>query len=240
MIKYKFLHETNSTNAFVQAEQKHWTKDGLYVVYSNFQTAGRGQQANKWESECAKNLLFSIFLRPENIPLSENFYISQLISVAIYRVLSQYGNAFSIKWPNDIYYRDKKIAGILIENTIKGALLGSSIIGVGLNVNQKHFSSYPPNPISLCNITGSNIRRKALLHAIIEKFQELYQLNDRSYVQSLYFEHLYRREGWHKYSAGPENFEARIADVLPDGQLVLEKRNGEQVQFYFKEVSFAR
>lgn len=240
MIKYKFLHETNSTNAFVQAEQKHWKKEGLYVVYSNFQTAGRGQTGNKWEAERGKNLMFSILLRPDNIAVSENFYVSQLISVALYRVLSQYGNAFSIKWPNDIYYRDYKIAGILIENTLKGNMLGSSIIGVGLNVNQKHFSTYPPNPISLCQITGRNIRRKALLHAIVEKFQELYSLNDRSYVQAMYFEHMYRREGWHKYNADNENFEARIVDVLPDGKLLLEKRNGEQAQFYFKEVSFER
>lgn len=240
MIKYTYVRETNSTNAFVQTEQKFWQKPYLYVVYTDFQTAGRGQTGNKWESERAKNLLFSILLRPENVAVSESFYISQLISVALFRVLSQYGDAFSIKWPNDIYYTDKKIAGILIENTIKGNMLGSSIVGVGLNVNQKHFSAYPLNPISLCNISSRSFPRKSLLKAIVEKFAELYQLNDRAYVQALYFEHLYRREGWHKYIAENETIEARIADILPDGQLLLEKRNGSFAQFYFKEVSFAR
>lgn len=238
MTKYKFIRETNSTNAYLQTLQKDLSKTEMHVVYTNFQTAGRGQMGNAWESERGKNLLFSLLFHPQHIALNECFYVSQLISVALLKVLSQHSNGFSIKWPNDIYYNDKKIAGILIENTIKGAFLGSTIIGVGLNVNQKTFSSYPHNPISLHHIVGHTVDRKTLMQQIVATFETLYNEDNSKNIRNIYFEHLYRANAWHRFSANNAIFEARIVNVETDGQLVVENLNGKKEHYYFKEISF--
>mgnify|MGYP003526946868 CR=1 FL=1 len=124
------------------------------VVSTSFQTKGRGQLTNVWEAEEGKNILCSILLRPTALPIKSQFLISQAISVAIVDVLNTFAEDFSIKWPNDIYYKEEKIAGILIENTLSSKGIDSCIIGLGLNVNQQSFKSDAPNPISLHNIIG--------------------------------------------------------------------------------------
>jgi BirA family biotin operon repressor/biotin-[acetyl-CoA-carboxylase] ligase len=214
------------------------------VIRTSFQTGGKGQGENKWESQKSKNLLFSILLRPEHIPVEEQFTLSQMISLAIIEVLISYTSKktepqkFKIKWPNDIYFEDKKLGGILIENSLMKGKMATSIIGIGLNINQQKFISDAPNPVSLSEIMGKPCRKVNMLNFIFEKLQEIYQQNDAAAIQRQYISHLYRFDEWHDYQAGEEIFRAKITGVMPDGKLMLELVSGEMRGYYFKEVGF--
>ena len=148
------INQCDSTNAYLQRLVAETDAPEGTVVSTSFQTNGRGQLSNMWEAEDGKNILCSILLRPTSLPIKSQFLISQAISVAIVDVLNSYLDGFFIKWPNDIYYKEDKIAGILIENTLSSAGISTCIIGLGLNVNQQTFRSDAPNPISLFNIIG--------------------------------------------------------------------------------------
>ena len=160
---------------------------------------------------------------------------------------------FSVKWPNDIYWKDYKIAGILIENTLQGNLILDSVVGVGLNVNQELFLSDAPNPMSLKNITGQDFDRNCLLEDIVKRFigyMEMVSDADtasdvdvssglgKESVERLYHSRLYRREGWHRFRDAAGCFEARIEGVRTNGLLLLETRSGEQRAYEFKQVQF--
>ena len=154
------------------------------VVVADNQTEGRGCGTNRWESERGQNLLFSLMIHPENLPANQQFQISMAISLAIIDALGQMVGDLSIKWPNDIYWRNGKLAGILIENTLKGNLIKDSIIGVGLNVNQRKFHSDAPNPVSLWQITGQETNREQLLKDILQRLDFKDGLKER-YMKSL-------------------------------------------------------
>jgi len=240
--KYKFVRETDSTNALMK--ELIWTMDlpEGYVVRTDFQTKGKGQGTNRWESAKGKNLLFSLLLRPVQIPVEEQFLVSQLVSLGIVDSLrslaSEQAKEFSIKWPNDIYWQNEKVAGILIENTWQGRKISSSVIGIGLNVNQKQFFSDAPNPVSLLHILGKKTNRKALLKAILEAI-EGYSLHlDKEIIRKNYHQSLFRKDGFHSYKAGNRIFDAEILEVANDGRLMLKEKTGEISGYYFKEVEF--
>ena len=140
-----YLPETDSTNSEIRRRLVECPDmRGGTVVAADFQTAGRGQKGNSWESQSGKNLLFSILLRPRRMAAAHSFILSQLVSLSIVEVLGRYIPDVSIKWPNDIYYRDRKLVGILIENDMQGVDVALSIVGIGVNVNQIHFWSSGP------------------------------------------------------------------------------------------------
>ena len=165
------LAETASTNSYAR---EFPLNSGVMLITTDYQTAGRGQRGNAWESAPEKNLLFSLAIKPNNISASQQFAICELISVALCDVLAKYCTDIRIKWPNDIYHRNHKLCGILIEHDLEGMHLSRTIIGVGLNVNQASFTSHAPNPISLFQILGHEVEREALLQEIIRHFTELY------------------------------------------------------------------
>lgn len=233
-----YIKQTQSTNQLLRELLRETDLPEGYVIRTDFQTAGKGQPGNSWESETGKNLLFSILLYPEHISLNEHFIVSQLVSLSIINALNEFAEGFCIKWPNDIYYFDKKIAGILIENSLQGTHIKSSVIGIGLNINQKAFVSNAPNPISLCCITGKRMARKPILNKICKNIQELYRLGNAELIRKMYFEKLYRNSGFYTYKDETGLFEAKIKSVQPDGKLELITRQGETRSFYFKEVSF--
>ena len=208
-----------------------------FVVYTDFQTAGKGQIGNSWESEADKNLLFSIVLYPQKIPMDQLFLISQLVSLVIKKTLDKYVNGISVKWPNDIYWNDMKIGGILIENSLQANKI-KTVVGIGLNVNQKVFVSDARNPVSLQQIVGKSFNRKLLLKRICQNILEMYNELNVVFIRSEYTNVLYRKVGFHSYKAGNEIFQAKIISVHPDGQLDLETTSGERKGFYFKEVQF--
>ena len=207
-----------------------------FVVYTDHQTAGRGQQGNSWESDSGKNLLFSLLFYPKHIPINEQFLISQVVSIGIKRVLDKYAENISIKWPNDIFWNDRKMVGILIENSLQGVFIKKSIVGIGLNVNQTDFDT--PNAVSLKQITGRNYERETILEQIRENILNVYLHWTAEQIRAEYLQMLYRKSNYFPYSAQNEIFEARITNILSDGHLELEDRTGKKRHFYFKEVQF--
>jgi BirA family transcriptional regulator, biotin operon repressor / biotin---[acetyl-CoA-carboxylase] ligase len=232
-----FVEQTQSTNTLLwEMLRKERLAEG-FVVYTDFQTAGKGQIGNSWESEAGENLLFSIVLYPQRIPMDQLFLISQLVSLGIKKALDKYVDGITVKWPNDIYWNDKKMVGILIENSLRANNV-RTVVGIGLNVNQKEFVSNAPNPVSLRQIVGKSINRRLLLKDICQNILELYnELNVES-IRSEYAKMLYRKDGFYSYKAGNEIFQAKIISVQHDGRLELETTTGEQKGFYFKEVQF--
>mgnify|MGYP002623542332 CR=1 FL=1 len=236
-MEWKIIHiaETDSTNRWLMANPCAEGKNlQPVVVWTDFQTAGRGQGSNSWESERAKNLLFSILYHPMDIPANRQFTISMAISMAIVDALEEQIGDVSIKWPNDIYWRNAKICGILIENRLQGQTIKDSIIGVGLNVNQRKFQSDAPNPISLWQIHGHETDREALLQAILERFT---YYNNKE-LKQLYVGKLYRRKGFHPYCDKDGAFMAEFKDVEDDGHLILSRDDGRLSRYAFKEVQF--
>jgi len=239
MKNLQYIKQTHSTNALLWEMIRESHQPEGTVVYTDFQTAGKGQIGNSWESEARKNLLFSMVLYPLQIPLDRLFLVSQLVSVAIKRSLDKYCDNITVKWPNDIYRNDKKLAGILIENSLQGNRVKAVVIGVGLNVNQVTFTSDAPNPVSLKQITGGKpINRKLLLREISHHINNLYNQLDEKKIRLEYAESLYRKVGFHAFADESGTFNARIIEVHPDGQLELETESGERKSFYFKEVQF--
>lgn len=236
------MRETDSTNALMK--ELIWTMDlpEGYVVRTDFQTKGKGQGTNRWESAKGKNLLFSLLLRPVQIPIEEQFLVSQFVSLGIIDSLRnlapEQAKGFSIKWPNDIYWYDKKIAGILIENTWQGRKIATSVIGTGLNVNQKQFNSNAPNPVSLLQIFGYKFNRKALLNVIFKAIEGYYLHLDKEVIRSNYHQSLFRKDGFYCYRTGNRIFDAEIMEVASDGRLILKEKTGEISGYYFKEVEF--
>ncbi len=245
-IKWHRSESIGSTNTYLR-ELGGGDPDYSYeVAVADFQTAGRGQKGNTWESEQGKNLLFSILAHPRKIAVREQFFISQAIALAVSdAVISvagpEYSNGFSVKWSNDIYWKDYKMAGILIENKIQGDCIADSVVGVGLDVNQEVFLSDAPNPISLKNITGKDHDRDSLLQDIVFRFiayMEMAGTDQMAAVDRMYRERMYRREGWHTFADASGRFEARIEGIRPDGCLMLETRKGEHRIYEFKQVQF--
>ena len=224
-----YIPETDSTNHWLR---EHGGKDDQLVL-TDYQSAGRGCGTNTWESERGKNLLFSMLIHPQGLKANAQFSISMAISIAIVKALQPLlgDDKLSIKWPNDIYWKDSKLGGILIENRLLGEFVRDSIIGVGLNVNQTQFLSDAPNPVSLCQITGHEHDREALLHNVAERFT----LDvDAEEYRAL----LYRRHGFHAYRDADSDFEAELITVEDDGHLLLRDRNDRQHRYAFKEVQF--
>ena len=236
-MKWKIIHiaETDSTNRWLREYESPTDAPGQpLVVWADYQTAGKGQGTNRWESERDKNLLFSILYHPLHIQANRQFTISMAISLAIVDALEQQIGDVCIKWPNDIYWRNAKIGGILIENRLLGQTIKDSVIGVGLNVNQRQFKSDAPNPISLWQIHGHETDRGALLDTILERFT---YYNNKELRQQ-YVSKLYRRKGFHPYCDQDGTFMAEFKDVEDDGHLILCREDGSLSRYAFKEVQF--
>ena len=257
------LDEVNSTNSYLAGYRPPRPTD-ITLVTAEYQTAGRGQTGNSWESERSQNLLFSLLLHPHSLPAAQMFVLSEAIALAIRGAIISFLNDKSVrnrpsaldvtvKWPNDIYVNDCKIGGILIENTLRGQYIDRCIIGCGVNINQATFHSDAPNPVSLRQLLGHDVERRFVLEAIIDNFNHHYsslQSTDSTHssdptraaaaIHSTYLATLYRRQGLHPYRlpSSPTPFFAEIADVQPSGHLILRDSSGTLHRFAFKEVSF--
>lgn len=238
------ISETNSTNNYLQSLCSKQKVEELTVVVADFQTSGRGQRGNSWESDSGKNLLFSIVIFPEFLEARRQFLISQIISLAIKEELDTYTTDISIKWPNDIYWKDKKICGMLIENDLTGTHISRSIAGIGININQEAFTSPAPNPVSLKQITGQSYSPEQILASIMRRIKDYYALlqTENESVNSLiadrYTGSLFRKDGFHRYTDANGKFLARLLRVEPDGRLILEDQIGTERTYLFKEVQY--
>ena len=202
------LDETDSTNRYISqlCNELQESVAELTTVTAEFQSAGKGQRGNTWEADKGKNLLFSFVLYPTFLEARRQFTLSQIVSLSIKEELDRWSDEITIKWPNDIYWRDKKICGILIENDLSGHFIGRSISGIGININQDEFHSDAPNPVSLKQITGQEHDRYEILSHILKRVQIYYnglQTEDGSTytaeIAARYARSLFRRRGFHPY-----------------------------------------
>lgn len=222
-----------------------------HVVVTGDQTAGRGQRGNFWESEPGKNLTFSIMLRPEAVEAAHQFRISEAVALGVVEVLRKWLHGavlpenVKVKWPNDIYVNDDKIAGILIENTLRGTRLDSAVAGIGLNVNQTIFTSSAPNPVSMAQLAGHDFPLTDLLADLRQAILDAVTIIDGKAEGAAALHRHFHSVMW-RYDGEPHRFalpdgsrfRAVIDRVDPSGLLLLTMPDGTTQSFAFKEVAF--
>lgn len=241
IFKIQWHEQLNSTNIFLKRELLENSFEEFYVVCAKSQVKGKGQGNNKWESEDYKNLTFSLLLKPTFIEIQDQFIISKAISLAIIDVLNRYKKGFCIKWPNDIYYKNSKIAGILIENSLIQNKIGTSIIGIGININQTKFISDAPNPISLAQITNNEFNINEILNEILISISQQYQrirYKEQANIDIEYFNALFQNNGIFNFKDKGGLFKASIKGISPYGHLILLTPDNEERSYAFKEVEF--
>lgn len=236
-----YTEETTSTNTFIKdiiAGEPE--TENLTLVYTGFQTAGRGQRGNTWESEKGKNLTFSVLIKPKGLPANEQFLISEISSLAVRDLLMRHCTDIRIKWPNDVYWKDKKICGMLIENSIDSSGLSYSISGIGININQEVFVSNAPNPISLKNITGKDY----VLQDMIAEFMDIIGkwfdklTADPAGIHREYLSSVFRMDIESSFRDKDGEFRGTIVDVEPHGLLVIRDTEGKTRKYGFKEIAY--
>lgn len=239
--KFIFREETGSTNIdaanLIQAKN---AAEGT-IIHAGFQSSGKGQKGNIWESERNKNLLFSIILYPTMISPAGQFIISMAISLGISDYLKTIINDVRIKWPNDIFAGNDKIAGILIENSIAGDSIVSTVAGIGLNINQSAFPGFTPNAISLRMLTGREYDLQdclSQLSACLDKRYKRLIAGENDEIRKEYISSLYRLNEWAQFRTAGSEFKGRIRTVNESGCLVVETGNGMIRDFAFREIEF--
>jgi BirA family biotin operon repressor/biotin-[acetyl-CoA-carboxylase] ligase len=238
-----YFEELTSTNSHASLMLKEGLSAQGCVIYTDYQTSGRGRAGNKWESERGKNLLISIILNPKIIPPEDQFFISMAISLGICDFAGNYLLGSKIKWPNDIYVNDDKIAGILIENSILGGTIESTIAGIGININQIEFPSSVPNPVSLSMLTGREYDRKVCLEELLACLDGRYEMLMSGKLEQLkkeYLSRLYWLNEWHFYRSEGKLFRGIVKGISAYGRLIIEDENVSPAEFDFKEVEYVR
>ena len=212
------------------------------VVWAECQSAGRGQRGHTWHSNEGVNLTFSTVLKPTFLTAVEQFMLSEVVALSLVDALAEYGVECRIKWTNDIYAGDKKIAGVLIEQSLAGDTIARTVVGIGLNVNQREFPTGLPNPTSIVVERGAECERREVLECFLKHLEKWYsrlERGEREVIESAYNYRLYRRDEFHAYALpSGERFEAAIRGVRATGHLVLEHRDGSFGEYAFKEVEF--
>lgn len=238
LIQHEKVSSTNTIASLLISSGK--PAEGT-VITASFQDSGRGQAGNSWESEAGKNLLMSVILYPVMVRPEDQFVISQMVSLAVTDLVRTIVSDTAVKWPNDIYAGDDKIAGILIENSVMGGTLCSSIAGIGLNVNQKAFRSGAPNPISLAQLTGKDFDLRAIMSELIGFLEVRYNMvvtGNHDQLAHDYHSLLYRCGEWHRYSDAEGEFTGMIERVRPSGLISVRRENGLTKDYAFKEVDY--
>jgi BirA family biotin operon repressor/biotin-[acetyl-CoA-carboxylase] ligase len=240
MLNVTLLDEIDSTNGYAMRLINEGKAQHSQAISAKYQSAGKGMRGNEWHSEKSKNLLISIIITPHVLKAEMQFLIAQTVSLAILDFFSHFGIAKTeIKWPNDIYIDDKKAAGILIENVIKGQEIAYSIIGMGININQKELNSIS-KANSLIKILDKETDLDYAFELLIEKLNSrIQQLNSSVYdVQSDYHKNLYRLNEYYQYLIQNEPVVAKIIGVNTYGHLILSGIYGQTYTCAIKEIVF--
>ena len=240
-----FIHQhfktLDSTNAYLQRQQSECDIRN-WVVSTDEQTAGKGMGSNGWESETGKNLTFSLALDMGFLPAKTQFLLSEAVPLGIIEVIDTFlpAEKLCIKWPNDIYFENRKLAGILINSTIKASMMDVSIIGVGLNVNQMQFQDWPTHPISLKMITGKEYDLQPFLEQIVERIiikVEQLKSNPTS-IEHNYLKRLFRYRTWAEYEIKGKNLRLFMTGIDPFGRLMMMDEADNSYCFDIKEIKF--
>ena len=239
----RHFESLNSTNLYAQELLSKSTPIDGTVISTYDQYAGRGQLDSRWESQPGKNLSLSIILYPTFLLPSQQFKLSQAISIGVRNFMARFvpDDRAVIKWPNDIYVGQRKIAGILIQNTLTGKRIQSTIVGIGINVNQKQFSERVPNPTSLTIETGKEFQLDEIIPLLLSNIESAYLLlknGDWVDLQNDYLQHFYRVNELASYKdqAG-QPFQGTISGVSAAGHLIVQS-DGVERRFAMKEITF--
>ena len=237
------LNAIESTNAFLKEMCYNNDVDNYTVVYSENQSKGRGQLNSKWDSESGKNLTFSVLVKNYSLEIRKQFYISKVISLAVYEVVNSLVNVpVAIKWPNDILTASKKVCGVLIENSVKRSEIQHSIVGIGLNVNQQSFVNLP-NATSLKMMTDEEYDLDLLLKKLIDSIklycklinENKFDSIDEQYLKCLY---KYEKPSMFRDVLKDMRFLGKIVGISQDGKLNVELENEKIKEFNLKEIEF--
>lgn len=245
---YNVLHfdDMKSTNVYLYQKLLEGEDIINQVVVTDYQSEGKGLDKNKWESERGQNLLFSIALDLRFLEAENQFKLSQAVSVGILNILKKYlpESMLSIKWPNDIYYSDNKLAGMLINNSLEGKMMGISIIGIGLNVNQTKFGKAlsNPTPVSMKTVTDVRFDLEPLLHKMVnEIIQSVYTLRTdegQKDIEKSYIQHLYRYGKKATYEYQGRVITLTIIGLDKYGRLQLKDNMNNVIICDLKEIKF--
>jgi len=238
------LNAIESTSTFLKELSQNSTLENYTVVVANEQTNGRGQQANSWVSEPKKNLTMSVFIQGLNLKMTHQKYLNFAISLAIFDLLSSKQiSKLSIKWPNDIMSANKKICGILIENTIRSTEIYTSIVGIGLNVNQVNFPDYLEKASSLKKITRIQYNLDQLLLELLTQIKvriNLLKAKKYDVLERDYLEALYKKNIPTMFKDGQDAlFMGIIVGISKTGNLQVELEDETVKEFGLKEISMA-
>ena len=237
------IKQVDSTNSFLKKllSNSKPVPEGT-VIMAEEQYAGRGQQQNTWHSEPGKNLTFSLLLKPHFLPVDAQFDLNRAVSLGVYDALYLLlGSELKIKWPNDIYYADRKLGGMLIENTIQGGQLKDSVIGIGLNINQENFPPGASNATSVKQILQKDYDLTRLLSEICKQLEVYYlklKAGQVDFVRNTYLSRLYWLNEVKSFESNGRVFNGIVKNVLPNGLLLIEDTNGQQMEFNLKELEF--
>lgn len=233
------LQSVDSTNNYARQQiHANLAQDGM-TIFAHEQTAGKGQMGRKWEGEKSANIALSIIIKPGSLSMGRQFQLSACAAVSAYELFSEYaGDATKIKWPNDLYWQDRKAGGILVESVIRSSVPGGTwdwaIIGTGININQANFPAWLPNPVSLKQITGNNFDPLTLTSqfcSIFEKNLHVLLAEGFDKIYNRYLAHLYKKDETVKFKKGNRVFQANIKSVSPSGKLIAQHIIEEEFDF---------
>jgi BirA family biotin operon repressor/biotin-[acetyl-CoA-carboxylase] ligase len=234
------LQSVDSTNNYALAQiHANMAQPGT-CYFAHEQTSGKGQRGKTWATERERNIILSIVVKPDFLQPFQQFQLSACVAVATQLFLSNYdGNLFKIKWPNDIYWQDSKLGGILIENIIKthehgGGTWDWAVVGIGININQTNFADDLKNPVSLKHITGKSFDQVELAKKLCKSIDDFYKKlinKEAELVQEMYNRSLYKKDEMVKIKKDSRIFSAVIKKVTKTGQLVAQHSVEEQFDF---------
>lgn len=240
-----FRKDIPSTNSLLMQLAREHRQNGaplpdLYALYTDFQSAGRGAGTNTWHSTRGLNILTSIYFET-GLAAADQFVFNLWFATSTRRFLAKYVPNLLIKWPNDLYVHDRKLAGDLTEHSVSGGLLNFTVAGIGIDVNEERFPANIPHPTSLFLETGRHYNVDALLDEYLNVLQERRPLLTPDHAQELrdeYLAHLYRLDEPNLYLIGGQYITATIRDIDRFGRLVLELPDGKKEAYGFKEVGY--
>lgn len=227
--KHQHLSAVDSTNDRLWALAAVGIREGQ-ALSADFQEKGRGQQGAGWFSDAGENILCSIYLQPHFLAPGRQFDLNMAMCLAVSDFCRHYlGEGVCIKWPNDIYYHEKKLAGLLIENSLQGNRINETVLGIGININQGYFPELLPNPISFLQLTGRYYRLDDLFPLLFEavegRYQQL-QSGQFGLLQYDYHQRLLGRAELRRFQFQGREIFATIEGVDADGRLLLHSTNG--------------
>jgi BirA family biotin operon repressor/biotin-[acetyl-CoA-carboxylase] ligase len=232
------IEQTTSTNDEARGDKY----EHLDAIWSEHQTAGRGQRGHTWHSTEGENVTFSVVLKPTFLPVVEQFLLSEIVALSLVETMAHYGIECRIKWTNDLYAGDKKLAGVLIEHSLSVDGIARTIVGIGLNINQAEFPDDLPNPTSMALLRGTKFDRREVLERYMQTLAAWYdklQCGHKTEIETCYREKMYHLDQPHTYAyPSGEEFTATIRGVRPSGELRLEHSDGVVREYAFKEVEF--